>query len=102
MSARRRCRGAFWYEPEAGARLDGEVPNLVQGESGGDDGVAAVLAGDRPAPSAVNTSFASAAPVGGAAVAAARFFGRQRVFFAGRGGDVFGREHGVGRDYWPF
>ena len=82
--------------------MDGEVPNLVQGESGGDDSVAAVLVGDQPAPGAGNASFASAAPVGGAVVPAASVFGRQRVFFAGRGGDVFGREHGVGRDCWPF
>ena len=55
--------------------MDGEVPNLVEGESGGDDGDAAVLAGDQPAPGAGNASFASAAPVGGAAVAAASVSG---------------------------
>ena len=82
--------------------FDGEVRNLVQGESGGDDGVAAVLAGYQPAPGAGNASFASAAPVGGAVVPAASVFGRQRVFFAGRGGDVFGREHGLTVIAGPF
>ena len=83
--------------------MDSEVPNLVQGESDGDDDVAAVLAGDQPAPGAGNASFASVAPVGGTAVVAASVFGRQHVFFAGRGGDVFGHhEHGVDRDCWPF
>ena len=71
MSAPRRCRGAFWYEPEPGASFDGKVRNHVQGESGGDDGVTAVLAGDQPAPGAGNASFVCTAPAGGAAVAAA-------------------------------
>ena len=55
--------------------MDGEVPNLVQGESGGDDGVAAVLAGDQPAPGAGNTSCVSAAPAGGIAFARANVSG---------------------------
>ena len=46
MSAPRCRRGAFRCEPESGASFDGKVRNHVQGESGGDDGVAAVLAGD--------------------------------------------------------
>ena len=49
--------------------------NLVQGESGGDDNVAAILAGDQPAPGARNASFVCAVPAGGAAVAAASVSG---------------------------
>ena len=60
---------------EVGARFDGEVRNLVQGESGGDNGVAAVLARDQPAPGARNASPVCTAPTGGAAVAAASVSG---------------------------
>ena len=51
--------------------FDGEVRNLVQGESGGDNVVATVLAGDQPAPGARNASSVCTAPAGGAAVASA-------------------------------
>ena len=71
MSAQHCCRAPFWYEPEAGASFDGEVRNLVQGESDGDDGVAAVLAGGQTAPGARNAPFVCMAPAGDAAVAAA-------------------------------
>ena len=71
MSAPRRRRVASGYNPEAGTSFDVEVSNNVQGEFGGDDGVAAVLAGDQPAPGAGNASFVCTAPAGGAAVAAA-------------------------------
>ena len=101
LSASRRCRGAGGYDIEASLSFDGMVRNHVQGKSDGNDGDTAVLVGDQPAPGTGNASFASVAPVGGAAVAAASVFGRQRVFFAGRGGDVFGREHNVDRDCWP-
>ena len=100
MSAPRNRRGAFWYK--TGTSFESEVRNHVQDESGRDDGVAAVLAGYQPAQGAGNASYASAAPVDGAVVAAASVFGRQRVFFAGRDADVFGREHGIDRDCWPF
>ena len=56
---------------EAGASFNGEACNLVQGESGGYDGVAVVLAEDQPAPGAWNASFVCTAPANGATVAAA-------------------------------
>ena len=77
MSASRRRRGAGGggYDVEAGASFDDEVRNLVQGESGRDGGIDAVLAGDQPAPGARNASFVCTAPANGAAVAAASVAG---------------------------
>ena len=63
MSAPRRRRGAFQYEPKAGASFDGEVRNHVQDESDENGNVAANLDEDQPAPGAENASFVCTASV---------------------------------------
>ena len=82
----------------AGTSFDGEVRNLVQGESGGDGSIDAVLDGDQSALGARNAFFVCTAPVGGAAIAAASVSGASASSSRDRGGDVFCRKHGVARD----
>ena len=59
----------------AGCEFRWRGSNHVQGESGIDDGVAAVLAGNQPAPGARNASFVRTALAGGTVVAAASVLG---------------------------